>query len=215
MMTVKSDGGNNNFDRKLLKCHFCEEIHSFPDNGQGFLIDRNVPLLLNIMYGKEHSAAKKNFNEVAQLIDKLTKIDQEGFVIDYFERVEVDIVQEKEVHMQKLVAHFQQLLDKVHERKVKCQHKLKTNKSELDAVNQRLAEHASKLKRENLDFILKTLDGDEDQWKAIQFEFAGLLEKVRSLEELFKDRTIGDQITEFKPSRSYTQVEYICGNLDQ
>ena len=214
-MIVKSD--NDNVERKMIKCHFCQKIHSFSDDPEGFLVDENIPLLLNIMYGKEHSAAKKNFNELAQLIDKLAKIDKEGFVIDYFERVEADIVQEKEVHMQKLVVHYQQLLDKVHDRKVKCLQNLKTNKaleSELDTIKQTLAEHESQLKRENLDFIIKTLDGDEDKWKGIQFECAALLEKVRSLEEELKERIIGDQITEFKPSANDTPIEDICGSLD-
>ena len=217
-MVVVIDDGNNNSDRKMIKCHFCEEMHSFPENGKGFPVDENIPLLLSIKYGKEHSAAKKNFNEVAQLIDKLTKIDQEGFVIDYFERVEADIVQEKEVNMKKLVAYYQKLVDEVHERKVKCLHSLKTNKaleSELNTIKQTLAEHESELKRENLDFIINTLDGDEDKWKAIQSECAALLEKVRSLEGQLKKRIIGDQMTEFKPSTSDTQVEDICGNLHQ
>ena len=99
MMTLKSEGSNNNSDRKMLKCHFCEEIHIFPDNGKGFLVDRNIPLLLNIKYSKEHCVAKEKFNEVTQLIDKLIKIDQDGFVIHYFERMEEDILVEKEVNM--------------------------------------------------------------------------------------------------------------------
>ena len=218
-MLVTSDAGiNSNSERRMIKCHFCEEIHSFPENSQEFLVDENIPLLLSIEYGKEHSAAKKSFNEVTQLIDKLNNIDQEGFVIDYFERVAADIAQEKEVNVQKLVSYYQQLADKVHERKVQCLHNLRTNKaleSELDTIKQTLAEHETQLKRDNLDFILKTLDGGEDKWRAIQTECVTLLEKVRSLEEELQMGIIGDQMTEFKPSTHGAQIENICGNLDQ
>ena len=208
-----------NFDaRKMIKCHFCEEMHSFPKNAKGFPVDENIPLLLNINYGKEHSAAKKCFSEVTQLIDKLTNIDKEGFVIDYFERVEADIELEKEVNVQKLLAFYQKLVDEVHERKVKCLHNLKTNKaleSELDTIKQRLAVHESQLKRENLEFIIKTLDGDEDKWKAIQSECAALLKKVKTLEDQLKNGIIGDQMTHFKPSTHDTTFQGVCGNLDQ
>ena len=105
-------------------------------------------------------------------------------------------MQEKEVNMQKLVAHYQQLVDEVHGRKFKCLHNLKTSialKSELDAIKQTLTEQASQLKRENLDFIIKTLDGDEDKLKAIQSECAALLEKVKSLEGELKERVIGNR----------------------
>ena len=212
-MKVKSDD-----ERHMIKCHFCQKIHVFPDEGGEFPVDRNIPLLLNITYSREHSAAKNNFSEVTQLIDKLAKIDQESFVIDYFERVEADILLEKEVNMQKLIAFYQKLVDDVHERKVKCLHNLKTNKaleSELDTIKQTLAEHETQLKRENLDFIIKTLDGDEDKWKAIQSECATLLEKVKSLKGELKERVIGDQVIEFMPSTNNTQVEGICGYLDQ
>ena len=217
-MVVTIVDGNNNSERWMIKCYFCEEMHSFPENGKGFPVDENIPLLLNSMYSREHSAAKKNFNEVTQLIDKLAKIDQESFVIDYFERVEADILVEKEVNVQKLVTYYQQLVDKVHERKVKCLHHLKANKtseSELDTIKQTLAEHEAQLKRENLDFILKTLNGDEDKWKAIQTECATLIKKVRWLERRLKKTIIGDQMTAFKPSTSDTKIESICGKLYQ
>ena len=132
--------------------------------------------------------------------------------------MEADIEQEKEVNVQKLVAYYQKLVNEVHKRKCKCMNNLKTNKaigSELDAIKQTLAEHASQLKRENFDFIIKTLDGEEEKWKAIQTECATLLEKVRLLEGELKKRIIGDQKIEFKPSTNITQIENICGNLDQ
>ena len=203
---------------QMIKCHFCGEIHSFPENGKGFPVDENISLLLQMKHCKEHEAAKKCFNEVTQLIDKLAKIDQEGFVIDYFERVEADIMIDKELNLQKLVAHYQKLVDEVHERKVKCLHNLKANKTlenELAAIKQTLSEHEAQLKRENLDFIIKILEGDEDKWKAIQSECTALLEKVKALEEELKEKVIGDQMTEFKPSTNNTQVEDICGKLDR
>ena len=125
VMIVKSD--DDTYQRKMIKCNFCWEIHSFPENGKGFPVDEIIPLLLSTTYSTEHSAAKKCFNEVTQLIDKLAKIDQEDFVIDYFERVEADILVDKEVNVQKLLAYYQKLVDKVHERKVKCLHNLKAN----------------------------------------------------------------------------------------
>ena len=213
---IDDDGDDDSSKRKMIKCHFCEEIHSFPKNGKGFPVDENIPLLLNSMYSREHSAAKKSFSEVTQLIDKLTKIDQQSLVIDYFERVEADIVQEKEVNMQKLVAHYQQLVDKVHERMIKCLHKLtnKTLECELDAIRQTLAEHEEKLKRENFDFIIKTLDGDEDKWKAIQSECATLLDKVKSLEGELIEKIIGVQIKSSASSKQ-ASIQDICGNLYQ
>ena len=174
--------------------------------------------MLGTILVKSYTVKGFNFNEVSQLINKLTKIDQEDFVIDYYERVEADIVLEKEVYMQKLLAYYQKLVDEVHERKVKCLLNLKTNNAlegELDTIKQTLAEHESQLKRENLDFIIKTLDGDEDKWKAIQSECAALLEKVKSLEEKLQKGIISDQVTSFKPSTADVQIENICGDLQQ
>ena len=48
-------------------------------------------------------------------------------MIDYFERVEADILLEKEVNVQNLDAHYQEMLDFVVKRKFKCLHTLKTN----------------------------------------------------------------------------------------
>ena len=129
---------NSDDERRMIKCHFCQKIHVFPDDGGEFPVDRNIPLLLSITYSKKHSAAKKHFSEVTQLINKLTKIDQEDFVIDYYERVEADILVEKEVNVQRLVDYYQKLVDEVNARKVKCLNNLKTYKAierELDAVN--------------------------------------------------------------------------------
>ena len=110
-MIVKND---NTDDRKMLKCHFCQRIHTFPEEVDEFPADETVSLLLNIKHCSEHDAAKKVFNEVSQLLGKLTNLDEESYVIDYFERVEGNILMEKEANMQKLIAFYQKLVDEVH-----------------------------------------------------------------------------------------------------
>ena len=172
VMVVDSDDMSS-ANRQMIKCHFCEEIHSFPENGKGFSVDEFIPQLLNMSYSFEHDAAKQSFNEVTQLLDKLVELDKEDYVIDYFERVEADILLEKEVNMQKLAAHYQKLLDEVHERKARCLNSLKINESlhgQLELISQTLKEFDSKLKRDNLDFILKTVDGNQIKWREIQME---------------------------------------------
>ena len=148
-MMVKSDGINSG-NCRMIKCQFCEKIHSFPDDGGEFLVDRNIPLLLTMKYCTEHDAAKKSFSSVTQLLEKLITLDKEAYVIDYFERVEADILREKEVNIQKLNAFYQELVDSVHERKIKCLHNLATNEtlaSQLDAIKQALADHKDQLKK--------------------------------------------------------------------
>ena len=189
-MLVQMDGLGNN-ERKMLKCHFCKKIHSLPEDGDEFPVDEYIPLLLSRSHCGKHEAAKKSFNEVTQLLDKLINVDSEAYVIDYFERVAEDILIEKEANLQKLVAYYQTLLDDVHERKIKCLHNMKANKqleSELDAIKQALIGLESKLKTDNVDFLLKTQDGDEAKWKAIQAECSTLLSQIRSSEEDINDK---------------------------
>ena len=96
-------------DRKMIKCHFCAKIHNFPDDGAEFPVDEKISRLLNMKLCSEHDAAKKSFNELLLLLlEKLTKLDMEDFVIGYFEQVEANIVLEKEVNMQKLLAYYQE-----------------------------------------------------------------------------------------------------------
>ena len=213
-MMVKND--ENNSERKI-KCNFCKKIHSFPDDSDEFPVDENIPMLLNIKYSREHSAAKKCFSKVTQLIDKLTNIDQEGFVIDYFDKVVADIELDKDSTFQKLIAYYQKLVDEVHERKTKCLHHLKNTKIDggLNMIKKRMLEHESQLKKQNIDFILKTLDGDEDRWEELQTDCNSMLAKVRSLEEELKVRIISDQMTAFKPSTNNTPIDNICGTLDR
>ena len=204
-------------DRHLIKCHFCEEIHSFPENCKGFPVDEYIPLLLNMRHSFVHDAAKKSYNEVTQLLDKLVKLDNEDYVIDYFARVEADIVLEKEVNMQRLIAYYQKLFDDVRQEKVKCLNSLKLNKtldSKLEPINQALKEFDSKLKRDNLDFIIKTLDGDDAKWKEIQIECEAMLAKTKSLDYQLTELIVGGERVALRPSTIDTDIEDICGRLD-
>ena len=209
-MMVKSDHDN---DGKMIKCHFCEEIHGVPDNNKGFPVDKNIPLLLSMKYCTEHEAAKKSFNEVTKLLDKFIKLDKEDLVIGYFERVEADILLAKEANHQKLNAHYQELVEEVHKRKVKCLHNLKTNKTQLDAIAQELIEHEGQLKKDNIDFQLKTLDGDDAKWKAIQLECNLLLAKINTLGEELKRKLVADQWIQFVPNTRDTLIGSVCGHL--
>ena len=219
MMLVKDDETPNDDARcQMIKCYFCDEIHSFPENGKGFPVDENIAHLLNISYSCEHGAAKKSFNDATLLLDKLNKFDTEDYVIDYFEQVEADIVLEKEAHLQKVHAHYQKLVDRVHVRKSRCLHNLKTNKKlaiELEAIYASLYEHKRKLESENFGFLLKTLDGREAKWRSIQSECGRLMADVNSLSDELKERIIADQKTEFKASECDTRIESLCGHLNQ
>ena len=214
-MLVKRDDELDH-DRKIIKCHFCEEIHIFPDNSKGFPADENIPMLLRVKYCAEHDAAKKSFNDVSSLLQELTKLDREDYVIDYFKKVESDIFQDKEINLQKLLAYYQKLVDDVHERKIKCLENLKTNKQleiELAAIKQTLDEYDVKVKKENVDFILKTLDGDEAKGIEIQSECNAMFEKMRPLGEQLKEKLFGDLKIHFVASSMSTQIANICGNL--
>ena len=213
-MMVKSDGINSG-DGKMIKCHFCEKIHSFSDDGGEFPVDRNIPLLLSMKHCNQHDAAKKSFKAVTQLLEKLTKLDKDAYVIDYFERVEADILREKEVNIQKLNAYYQELVDSVHVQKVKCFHNLATNEtlpSELDAIKQALVDHKDKLKKDNLDFLLKTLDGDDAKWKQIRSECNALLKKIKPLGRELNKKIFGNPSIQFMPGTSGT-IGSICGHL--
>ena len=182
MIMKSEDDLNNERKGKMIKCHFCEEIHSFPDNGKEFPIDENIPLLvLSVKFCTEHDAAKKSFNVLSTLLDELIKLNKEDYVIDYFKKVEANVLLEKEANLQKLLDYYKKLVEDVHERKIKCLENFKTNKqleSELAAIKQTLDEHGDKLKRDNVYFILKTLDGDEAKWREIQSECNTMCEKM-------------------------------------
>ena len=214
-MIVKTDDINPD-NRQMLKCHFCEEIHSYPEQGREFPVDRSIHLLLNMTHCSEHDAAKQSFNEVTQLLDKLIKLDSEDYVIDYFERVEADILLEKEVNMKKLVDYYQKLVDYNHKRKIKCLHNVKTSNTlihDLDALKQKLIGHESKLKKDNLDFVLKTLDGNETKWKAIQAECNNMLEATKLLGQELKERIVGNQMIKFESNTSNNRLEDMFGRL--
>ena len=63
-MVLKRDDTDE--ERKTIKCHFCQKIHNFPDDGEEFPVDRYIPLLLDMKHCDEHEAAKKSFNDVTQ-----------------------------------------------------------------------------------------------------------------------------------------------------
>ena len=136
-------------------------------------------------------------------------------MIDYFERVEADIVLEKEVNMQKLVAHYQKLVERVHEQKLNCLQSLKTNKkleSELEAIRQALLEHDDKLKK--LDLTLRTFDGDVAKWEEIQSQCDTMLEKTQFLSAEISDKIVAAHMIQFKSSTSNTRLESVCGHLE-
>ena len=119
--------------------------------------------------------------------------------------------------MQKLVAHYQRLVNDVHERKVRCLNNLKMSKTpgnHLEPINQTLKEFGSKLKRDNIDFILKTLDGDDNKWKDIRMECCILFSKVKLLEEELNRSIVGVCVTGFRPSSSKTRIQEIRDRLD-
>ena len=142
-MMAKSDEINSD-NRKMIRCHFCQKIHSFPDDEEEFPVDTKISLFLTMKHCDEHEAAKKSFNELTHLLDDLIKLDKEDYVIYFFERVEADILLEKEANVQKLDTHYQKLVDEVHERKVKCLQDIKIkniSEKQLDAIKQTLVEH--------------------------------------------------------------------------
>ena len=141
---------------------------------------------------------------------------KEDYVIDYFERVEADILLEKEANVQKLDTYYQKLVDEVQMRKNKCLQNIKTKNipdNELEAIKQTLVEHESALKKKNQDFILRTLDGDQIRWNEIQLECDTLLKRIKSLGEELNERIIGDQMIRFIPSSNNTRIVMACGLL--
>ena len=203
-----------NSSTRKLKCHFCHKIHTCPDNEE-FPVDENIPLLLSIKHSSEHDAAKKSFEDVTQLLDKLLKLDKEACVIQFFDQAEDNVLQEKETNLQKLLAYYQRLVDHVRGRKEKCLHNLKTNKrleSELAAIERTLVKSKSKLKTEELDMILKTLDGDEAKWREIRAECSAMLDRMRSLGEELKEKLVGNEKIRFRSgdaSRTHTFFGHI------
>ena len=214
-MMISHEGVNS--DSRMIKCQLCHKIHTVPEDSDGFLVDKNISLLLNMKHSGEHDTAKENFNEVKQLLAKLSKLDAEAYAIEFFKQVEADIQLEKEVNLEALIAHYEKLVDEVRERKARCLDNLKINETlgrELEPINQALKEFDRKLKRDNVDFILKTLDGDEAKWKEIQSSCNLMLEKVKSLDEQLLELIVGDESIGFRPSASHTPIEDICGQLD-
>ena len=212
---MKHDGTS---PHRKIKCQFCHKIHCVPDDQpEGFLVDKHIPLLLNMKHSGEHDTAKKNFSEVKQLLVKLSKLDAEAYAIDFFGRVEADIVLEKETATTKLIAHYEKLVCDVRERKAKCLNNLSMNRtlgSQLESISRKLNEFDSKLKRDNTDFVLKTMDGDDQKWREVQSGCNTMLHKIKSLEEQLNKIVLGEEIIGFRPSARNTPIEDMCGQLD-
>ena len=166
----------------------------------------------------EHDTAKRIFNEVTQLLDKLSKLDAASYAIDFFEQVQADIELEKEVNIQTLVAYYQKLVDELHERKAKCLENLKMDETlgnKLEPINQALKKFDSKVKSDNLDFIIKTVDGDDGKWREIQSECSSMLEKIKALEDELVEIIVGNETIGFRPCMNDDRlVESICGQLE-
>ena len=213
-MVIESDNMDSN--GRMIKCRLCDGLHSFPEYDKEFPVDEYIPQLLSMRYSSEHDATKKSFNDVTQLLAKMLKFNEEDYAIDYFQQVETDIMLEKDANMQKLVAHYQKLLDDVHEQKIKCLDSLKARKtmrSELNEIKQALIAYEGHLKRRNFDFVLKTLDGDEAKWRAIQFECNTCSETIKRMFRELNEKMIRNRKIEFKPNTRDIQIESICGHL--
>ena len=191
-MKLKDDAAN--VAGKMIKCHFCERIHRFPDDADGeFPPDENIPLLLSMKHSDEHEAAKKSFYEVTRSLEQLATLDKEQLVRGHFKRVQADIAQRKELHMQKLLEDYGRQVERAQEREAECLRKLKSNKqlaSELDTMRQTLADE---LKKQDIGFALHTLDGDEAKWKAIRATCTALLKKIKSFGDELKERIVGGE----------------------
>ena len=108
------------------------------------------------------------------------------------------------------------MLNDLHESKASCLDNLKRNETSgnsLEPIIQSLKEVECQLKRDNVDFILKTVDGDRAKWKEIQIECSTMLTKVQSLEDQLKEMLLGDERIGFRPSASDTPIADICGRL--
>ena len=84
-MVVEKQVKSSSAHRETIKCHFCQEIHSFTEDSKDFPVDEHISHLLSMSYSFEHDAAKKSFNEVKRLLDKLNNQNRENYVINYFQ----------------------------------------------------------------------------------------------------------------------------------
>ena len=70
--------------------------------------------------------------------------------------------------------------------------------------NQASAGRPQRPTEESLDFLLKTLDGDDAKWKHIQSECKALLEMIKPLGEELNNKIVGDPSIQFMPGTSDT-----------
>ena len=87
--------------------------------------------------------------------------------------------------------------------------------SQLGPINKKLQDFDSELKKDKLDFILKTLDGDDERWKDIRIDCDTVMANIKSLDEQISETILGDEKIGFRPpSSSSMRIEAICGYLD-
>ncbi len=82
-----------------------------PDDGEPFPKDEHISIFLNVRHCREHESAKKSFSELSQLLENIIKLDQEDYMISYFEKVEAAVLLEKEAQMQQFTVYYQKQLD--------------------------------------------------------------------------------------------------------
>ena len=219
--TMQADVDDTDMAKRMIKCHFCLKMHNMDeDSGEDmFPADTLIPFLLNMRHCGEHEAAKKRYAELSQMLEKLSKLDHESYVIDYFEQVKDAIELERNVNQAKLTAFYDKLVDELTEHKTKCLENLSKNwclENELGLIQQSLIQCESKLKKKNFEFDLRTLNGDEAKWKLIQDECQTWLDKVQLLDKELKEKLLGDQTVAFKPCSDSAKIplEDICGKLE-
>ena len=213
-------------DAGRIQCYFCKDMHALPEsNGGSFPSDAYVPYLLGLRYCGEHEVAKKKFADLSALLDKLARLDNEEYLVEYFKQIENDIDEEREANISRIHKHYAKLIDELHASKQKCVDNMRSNESlsaDIDAIYKVIFQYKITLQEKNFDFDLKTLNGDEKKWKQIQIESDTLCEKVRQLDVELKEKLIDDQLIEFVPHEPKTTatasassgVEKLCGHLE-
>ena len=118
-MRPKSDDHDDDDDIKnesnAIECHFCGQIHNLP--AQGFPVDENIARIIETKRRSAYEAAKKSYEEVTELLEKLINRTNEDYVNDYFEQAEADVLAEKEASIQKMIDDYQARLAEVQEQK--------------------------------------------------------------------------------------------------
>ena len=74
-MILKIDSYNS--ELKVIKCHFCEKIHHFPEDANSFPVDKHIPLFLNM------DSKIVDTNQLRQELVDLCKLDGKQFQLIY------------------------------------------------------------------------------------------------------------------------------------